>query len=94
MDYLILMLSFVLGVVASRIFVITITWAQLIAMVREVERDSLFMLASVSESVSYIQSIKIKTMIDLKMEDKIIEVMKSIDEHNFERWKVKHLTHG
>ena len=87
MDYLILMLSFVLGIVASRIFTVTITWAQLIAMVREVERDSLFMLASVSESVSYIQSIKVKTMIDLKMDDKIIEDMKSIDEHNFERWK-------
>jgi hypothetical protein len=87
MDYLILMLSFVLGIVASRIFTVTITWAQLIAMVREVERDSLFMLASVSESVSYIQSIKVKTMVDLNMDEKIIEDMRSIDEHNFGRWK-------
>ena len=87
MDYLILMLSFVAGVVGSRIFTITITWAQLIAMIREVERDSLFMLASVSESVSYIQSIKMKTMVDLNIDEKTIEDMRSIDEHNFDRWK-------
>tara|TARA_R110000737_G_scaffold76486_1_gene107179 strand:- start:1 stop:405 length:405 start_codon:yes stop_codon:yes gene_type:complete len=87
MDYLIIFLSFVLGIVASRIFTITIAWAQLIGLVRAVEKDCLFMLASVSESVAYIQTIKVKTMIDLEMNEKNIESMKSIDEHNFSRWK-------
>ena len=87
MDYLIITLSFVLGIVASRILTTTIVWAQLINSTREVEKDCLFMLASVSETVAYIQTIKEKTMIDLKIDEKVIERTKSIDEHNFSRWK-------
>ena len=87
MDYLLLMLSFVLGIVASRIFTVTIVWAQLIISTRMVEKDCLLMLASVSESVAYIQTIKEKTMIDLKIDEKVVERTKSIDGHNFSRWK-------
>ena len=87
MDYLIIFLSFVLGVVASRIFTVTIVWSQLISSTREVEKDCLLMLASTSESVAYMQTIKEKTMIDLKIDEKVIESTKSIDEHNFSRWR-------
>jgi hypothetical protein len=87
MDYLIITLSFVLGIVASRIFTIAITWAQLIELVRTVEKDCLFMLASASESVAYIQTIKEKTMIDLNIDEKVIERSKSVDAHSFDKWK-------
>jgi len=87
LDYLIIFLSFVLGILAARSFTILMTLAQLGLMVKEVEKNCLMMFASVAESVAYIQSIKFQTMTDLKLEENVIKRTQNIDEHNFKMWK-------
>ena len=87
MDYLALFLSFVLGMIANKLFGSFIALGQLSLMVKKVEKDCLMMLASSSESVAYIQSIKFLTMTDLKLDENTIKLAKNVDEHNFKRWK-------
>jgi hypothetical protein len=87
LDYLIIFLSFVLGILAARSFTILMTLGQLGLMVKEVEKNCLMMFASVAESVAYIQSIKFQTMTDLKLEENVIKRTQNIDEHNFKMWK-------
>ena len=87
MDYLIMFLSFVAGIFAARSFTVLMTLGHLGLMVKEVEKNCLIMLASVAESVAYIQSIKFQTMKDLKLEENVIKRTQNIDEHNFRMWK-------
>jgi hypothetical protein len=87
MDYLILFLSFVAGIFAARAFTVLMALGQLGLMVKEVEKSCLVMLASVAESVAYIQSIKFQTMTDLKLDENLIKRTQNIDEHNFKMWK-------
>ena len=87
MDYLILLLSFVAGILAARAFTFLMTLGELGLMVRQVEKNCLIMLASVAESVAYIQSIKFQTMTDLKLDENLIKRTQNIDEHNFKMWK-------
>jgi len=87
LDYLILFLSFVAGILASRAFTFLMTLGELGLMVRQVEKNCLIMLASVAESVAYIQSIKFQTMTDLKLDKNLIKRTQNIDEHNFKMWK-------
>ena len=87
MDYLIIFLSFVAGILAARSFTILMTLGQLGLMVKEVEKNCLMMFASVAESVAYIQSIKFQTMTDLKLEENVIKRTQNLDEHNFKMWK-------
>jgi len=87
LDYLIMFLSFVAGIFAARSFTVLMTLGHLGLMVKEVEKNCLIMLASVAESVAYIQSIKFQTMKDLKLEENVIKRTQNIDEHNFRMWK-------
>ena len=45
------------------------------------------MLASVTESVSYIQYIKYKAMDDAKIAESEVRLTKNLDDHNFSLWK-------
>jgi hypothetical protein len=87
MDYLPLFLSFVLGILATRTFNIFMTYGHAALMVKEVEKNCLMMLASVAESIAYIQSIKFQTMKDLELDENTIKLTKNVDQHNFDRWK-------
>ena len=87
MELLILFLSFVLGILAARTFTVLMTLGELGLMVRQVEKNCLIMLASVAESISYIQSIKFQTMTDLKLDENLVKRTQNIDEHNFKMWK-------
>jgi len=87
MDYLILFLAFLAGIFAARAFTALMTLGELSLMVKEVEKNCLLMFASVAESVSYIQSIKLQTMKDLDLDENLIKRTQNIDEHNFKMWK-------
>jgi hypothetical protein len=87
MEYLPLFLSFVLGILAARTFGSLMSLGQTALMVKEVEKNCLMMLASVAESIAYIQSIKFQTMTDLKLDENVIKRTQNIDEHNFKMWK-------
>ena len=87
MSYLELFLSFMLGVVASRILDSFRINRSLVVMIREAERSCLIMLATAAESVAYIQSIKFSTMEQLGLEENTIKLTKNIDEQNFNQWK-------
>jgi len=87
MSYLELFLSFMLGVVASRILDSFHINRSLVVMIREAERSCLIMLATAAESVAYIQSIKFSTMEQLGLEENTIKLTKNIDEQNFKQWK-------
>ena len=51
------------------------------------EKHALLMLASVAESVAYIQHVKYKTMFESGLSENIIKTTKNLDEHNFNLWK-------
>ena len=87
MSYLELFLSFMLGVVASRILDSFQINRSLVVMIREAERSCLIMLATAAESVAYIQSIKFSTMEQLGLEENTVKLTKNIDEQNFNQWK-------
>jgi hypothetical protein len=87
MEYLALFLSFLAGVFAARSFTVLMTIGQLGLMVKEVEKNCLMMLASVAESIAYIQAIKFQTMKDLELDENTIKLTKNVDQHNFDRWK-------
>jgi hypothetical protein len=87
MSYLELFLSFMLGVVASRILDSFHINRSLVVMIREAERSCLIMLATAAESVAYIQSIKFSTMEQIGLEENTIKLTKNIDEQNFNQWK-------
>ena len=87
MSYLELFLSFMLGVVASRILDSFRLNRSLVVMIREAERSCLIMLATAAESVAYIQSIKFSTMEQLGLEENTVKLTKNIDEQNFNQWK-------
>jgi len=85
--YLQLFLSFVLGLLAARMFDTIQVNRHLTRMIREAERSCLIMLATAAESVAYIQSIKFSTMEQLEIEENTIKLTKNVDEHNFSQWK-------
>ena len=87
MSYLELFLSFMLGVVASRILDSFHINRSLVVMIREAERSCLIMLATAAESVAYIQSIKFSTMEQIGLEENTVKLTKNIDEQNFNQWK-------
>ena len=55
--------------------------------VREAEKNALVMLATVAESVAFIQSIKYKTMKEMGTPEHTIRATKNIDDYNFTAWK-------
>jgi hypothetical protein len=55
--------------------------------IREVEKNALVMLATVAESIAYIQTIKYNSMKDLDVPESTIKLTKNIDDYNFDKWK-------
>ena len=55
--------------------------------IREVEKNALVMLATVAESVAFIQSIKYKTMKEMGTPEHTIQATKNVDDYYFDAWK-------
>ena len=80
-------LFFVAGFVTHRILSGLYDLGQIGLYIREVEKNALVMLATVAESVAYIQQIKINTMKELKLPENTIKLSKNVDNYNFDAWK-------
>lgn len=80
-------LFFVAGFVTHRVLAGLYDLGQIGLYIREAEKSALIMLATVAESVAYIQQIKLSTMEDLKLSENTIKITRSIDDYNFDAWK-------
>ena len=87
MDTSLIIISFLAGFVTHRILIGIYDLGQIGLYIREVEKNALVMLASVAESVAYIQQIKLNTMKDLKLPENTIKKTRNIDNYNFDAWK-------
>ena len=82
-----MLLGFALGAMIYRLISSFIELGQIGLYIREVEKNALVMLATVAESIAYIQTIKYNTMKDMDLSDNTIKVTKNVDDYNFTKWK-------
>ncbi len=87
MDFTSIFCGFVAGLMVHRILSGLYDLGQIGLYIKEVEKNALVMLASVAESVAYIQQIKLNTMKDLKLPENTIKLTEKVDNHNFDAWK-------
>mgnify|MGYP001245450944 CR=1 FL=1 len=87
MDILSLIFGFLFGLVTYRMIENLFGIGYAILFFKEIEKHSLLMLASVAESVSYIQYVKYKTMVESEVPENTIRITKNLDDHNFSLWK-------
>ena len=87
MDILSLIFGFLLGLVSFRLIENLFGIGYSIVFFKQMEKHSLLMLASVAESVSYIQHVKYKVMFEADISDSTIKITRNLDEHNFNLWK-------
>jgi hypothetical protein len=87
MDYFSIGCGFLIGLVTYRMCAGLIGLGRIVLFFREVEKHSILILASVAESVSYIQQVKINSMADSGYPEETIKMTKDVDQHNFELWK-------
>ena len=87
MDWLLLFIGFFSGVLVYRVLSSFIEMGQTGLYVREAEKNALVMLATVAESVAYIQSIKYRVMEEMEVPDHTIKLTKNVDDYNFTAWK-------
>ena len=87
MDILSMIMGFLLGLVTFRMVENLFGIGYAIVFFKEMEKHALLMLASVAESVAYIQHVKYKTMVESGLSENAIKTTKNLDEHNFNLWK-------
>lgn len=87
MDWLLLFIGFFSGVLVYRVLSSFMELGQTGLYVREAEKNALVMLATVAESVAYIQSIKYRVMEEMEVPDHTIKLTKNVDDYNFTAWK-------
>ena len=87
MDWLLLFIGFFSGVIVYRVLSSFMELGQTGLYVREAEKNALVMLATVAESVAYIQSIKYRVMEEMEVPDHTIKLTKNVDDYNFTAWK-------
>ena len=87
MDWLLFFIGFFSGVLVYRVLSSFMELGQTGLYVREAEKNALVMLATVAESVAYIQSIKYRVMEEMKVPDHTIKLTKNVDDYNFTAWK-------
>ena len=83
MDWLILFIGFFSGVLVHRVLSSFMELGQTGLYVIEAEKNALVMLATVAESVAYIQSIKYRVMEEMEVPDHTIKLTKNVDDYNF-----------
>tara|TARA_R100000458_G_C8204787_1_gene194194 strand:+ start:512 stop:910 length:399 start_codon:yes stop_codon:yes gene_type:complete len=82
-----LILGMVAGIIIHRVVSSFYDLGQIGLYIIEVEKNALIMLATVAESISYIQTIKHNTMSDLGLSENLIKTTKNVDNYNFDAWK-------
>ena len=87
MDLFSLIIGFLTGLATFRIVENLFGLGYSILFFKDIEKHCLLMLASVTESVSYIQYIKYKAMDDAKIAESEVRLTKNLDDHNFSLWK-------
>ena len=87
MDWLLFFIGFFSGVLVYRVLSSFMELGQTGLYVREAEKNALVMLATVAESVAYIQSIKYRVMEEMEVPDHTIKLTKNVDDYNFAAWK-------
>ncbi len=87
MDILSMIMGFLLGLATFRMVENLFGIGYAIMFFKEMEKHALLMLASVAESVAYIQHVKYKTMFESGLSENTIKTTKNLDEHNFNLWK-------
>lgn len=87
MDWLLFFIGFFSGVIVYRVLSSFMELGQTGLYVREAEKNALVMLATVAESVAYIQSIKYRVMEEMEVPDHTIKLTKNVDDYNFTAWK-------
>ena len=87
MDIFSMIMGFLLGLATFRMVENLFGIGHAIMFFKEMEKHALLMLASVAESVAYIQHVKYKTMFESGLSENTIKTTKNLDEHNFNLWK-------
>ena len=87
MDYYSLFVGFLIGTLGCHALYFVWDLGKIVIYIREAEKSALVMLASVAESISYIQAIKYKTMEELELPANLIKTTKNVDDYNFTAWK-------
>ena len=87
MDIISMIFGFLFGLVTFRVVENLFGIGYAIIFFKEMEKHALLMLASVAESVAYIQHVKYKTMFESGLSENIIKTTKNLDAHNFNLWK-------
>ena len=79
--------GFLAGLITHRMCVGLVGLGRVALFFKEVEKHSILVLASVAESLAYIQQVKINSMIDSGYPEDTINMTRGVDGHNFELWK-------
>ncbi len=87
MDNFSLFIGFMCGILTHRVLSSIWDLGQIGLYIREVEKNALVMLATAAESIAYIQTIKYRTMTEMKISEDTIQTTKNVDDYNFESWK-------
>ena len=87
MDNFSLIIGFLIGVLAHRVLSSIWDLGQIGLYIREAEKHALVMLASVAESIAYIQTVKYSAMEENEVPESTIKLTKNVDDYNFIAWK-------
>ena len=87
MDWLLFFIGFFSGVLVYRVLSSFMELGQTGLYVREAEKNALVMLATVAESIAYVQSIKYRVMEEMDVPERTIKLTKNVDDYNFTAWK-------
>ena len=87
MDYFSIGIGFLVGILFYRTAQNLFGFTRAVLFFKEIEKNSLLMLISVAEAISYIQQIKYSTMVESGVPENTIKLSKNIDQQNFELWK-------
>jgi hypothetical protein len=79
--------GFLAGLVTYRMCVGLVGLGRIVLFFKEVEKHSILVLASVAESLAYIQQVKINSMVDSGYPEETIKMTRDVDGHTFELWK-------
>jgi hypothetical protein len=80
-------IGFLTGVLVCSLSVSFLNLGRIALYVREVEKSALVMLATVAESIAFIQTIKYRTMKEMGIPEHTIRATKNMDDYNFDAWK-------
>ena len=84
--------GFLAGLITLRMCVGIVGLGRVGTFFKQIEKHSILVLASVAESLAYIQQVKINSMVDSGYPEDTIKMTKDVDEHNFELWKASVIT--